>query len=125
MRFAVKRTISSYDDDAGPCPGAVKGTLPYWDCRTFKSPEEHDAKLKRRDGEGWFDRGTEHQITYGPRGGVHGIKRRTEDVTAWFIEIDSIEALMAFYEEHGDLVLTESFGNNGQPCIEIYDGYRE
>lgn len=120
MRFTVKRT-SLYDDDVPPCAGAIKGTLPWWDVRTFKSPEEHDAKLKER----WRDRGTEHQIVYGPRGGVQGIKRRLEDRIAWFIDIDSLNALMAFYEEHGDLVITGAVGNDEHPALEIYDGYRE
>lgn len=52
MRFAVKRT-SEHNDDVAPCPGAVKGTLPYWDVRTFKSFEEYDAKLGRLPGGRW------------------------------------------------------------------------
>lgn len=120
MRFAITRT-SVHSDDGAPCPEAIKGTLPYWDVRTFKSPEEHDAKLKER----WLDRGTEHQIVYGPRGGVQGIKRRMDDRTAWFLDFDSLEALMAFREKHGDLIVTGAFGNYEHPCIEIYDDYRE
>lgn len=122
MRFAITRT-SVYSDDASPCPGAIKGTMPYWDARTFKSPEEHDAKLGA--GGLWTDRGTEHQIVYGPRGGVQGIKRRLDDRTAWFLDFDSLEALMAFNAEYGDLIITGAFGNYEHPAIEIYDGYRE
>jgi hypothetical protein len=121
MRFAVTRTSSYLDDETPPCDGAAKGTLPRWDVRTFKSFEEHDAKLTPP----WLSRGTDHQVITGPRGGATGIKRRMEDGTAWFVDIDSLEALVAFHDKHGDLVLTEAFGNNGHPCLEIYDDYRE
>lgn len=120
MRFAVTRT-SVYGDDEPPCAEAVKGTLPYWDCRTCKSFEE----FERSQGHNFLERGSEHQVVYGPRGGAQGIKRRTDDRTAWFIDIDSLEALMAFRDKYGDLILTGAFGNEEQPCVEIYDEYRE
>jgi hypothetical protein len=120
VRFAVTRT-SVYDDEKAPCREAVKGTLAYWDNRTCKSFEE----FERSQGHSFLDRGTEHQIVYGPRGGAVGIQRRTHDRTAWFIEFDSLDALMAFREKYGDLILTSAFGNEDQPSIEIYDGWRE
>jgi hypothetical protein len=43
----------------------------------------------------------------------------------WFIDIASLDDLMAFYEKHGELVLTATVGDESVPCIEIYDGYRE
>lgn len=120
MRFKVERT-SLWDDDKPPCEGATKGELDWWDCRTFKSPEEHDAKLNER----WHDKGADHQLVYGPRGGVQGIKRNMGPRPAWFVEIASLEALMAFHEKHGDLVVTSALGNPGTPLLEIYDDYRE
>lgn len=121
VRFQVRRTSTSYDETP-PCVEAVKGTIPYWDVRTFKSPEEHDAKLGKPY---WADVGTEHQLVYGPRGGVQGIKRRKGDHEAWFVEFDSLAGLMAFYEKYGDLVLTTSWEDKETPMLEIYDDYRE
>lgn len=121
VRFEVRRT-SLYGDER-PCPEAILGSTQVWDVRTYKSPEEHDAKHGHR--EKWHERGTEHGLVYGPRGGVRGIKRRLADRPAWFVEIASLDALLAFYRRHGELVIGESWSNNGQPAIEIYDGYRE
>lgn len=118
FRFEVKRTS---DRDAKPCDEAVPGTVQRWDYRTFKSPEEHDARLKPK----WHERGTEHQLVCGPRGGVQGIKRRLEDEDAWFVEFDGLDALLAFFEKYGDLVITTSWADKESPCIEIYDDYRE
>ena len=122
MRFAVKRT-SVWDDEVSPCPEAVKGTLPSIDVRACKSPEEFN---ERGLGD-WFGEGTsEHDFLRGPRGGIVGIRRRRpQDSTAWFVEIDSLEALMAFFEKYGELVLTENRADGETPTIEIYDGYRE
>lgn len=47
------------------------------------------------------------------------------EIEAWFIELADLDALVAFWKEHGDLVLREAFGNNELPCIEVYDDYRE
>lgn len=122
--FRVSRTSTKYHDDHDcPIPGAVKGTAQRWDCRTFKSPEEHDAKLGGLSTGLWHDRGTEHGFIYGPRGGVHGIKRRMEDEPAWFLEVPDLDALVRLAEEHGELVL--GYDDNGHPAIEVYDGYRE
>jgi hypothetical protein len=122
MRFKVRRTSQHYDETA-PCPEAVKGTIESWDHRTCKSPEEFN---ERKLGD-WFGEGTtDHGFVYGPRGGVLGIKRRRyPDHTAWFVEFDSLEALMAFSEKYGDLVLTTALDDRETPEIEIYDDYRE
>lgn len=122
MRFQVTRT-SLWDDETPPCEEATKTTVANWDARTFKSPEEHDKKIGR-PGKMWADRGTEHQLVYGPRGGVTGIKRRVEDRTAWTIDLADFDALMAFREKYGDLVLTDSTAD-GAAAIEIYDTWRE
>jgi hypothetical protein len=125
MRFQVRRTSQFLADELPPCEEAVKGTVPYWDHRTSKSPEEFDRQVGERTGDLWFSRGTEHGIVYGPRGGVHGIKRRLHDEDAWFVEFDSLEALIAFFEKHGNLVITTSWSDKTSPMVEIYDDYRE
>lgn len=118
VRCAVTRT-SRYDEETPPCEEATRGTLDYWDRRTFKSPEEHDAKL----GEKWLDKGTEHG--YWKTAGERGIKRNMGSRTAWFVEFASLEDLWAFQRKYGPLVLEGAFGNESTPAIEIYDGYRE
>ena len=115
MKFRVERT-SDWNDETQPCPEAVSEMVPFWDCRTFKSPAEHDARLP---GDPWLSRGSEHRFTYGPRGGVVGIERRLEDIKLWFITIDTLEELIAFSDKYGALVV------DTEPSIEIYDGYRE
>lgn len=117
MRFLIKRT-SGWGGDTPPVPDATKGTAPVWDRRTFKSPEEHDAKFGYRDK--WLERGTEHG--YWEEDGQSGIKRRFDDHLAWFVEISTLDELIAFQKTHGDLVLS---GDDGTPSIEIYDDYRE
>jgi hypothetical protein len=121
FRFGIVRTSTRGSEDDKPCAEAVPGTIQTWDYRTFKSPEEHDAKL----GQKWHDRGTQHGFVYGPRGGVQGIKRRLEDRETWFVEFSTLAELMAFYEKYGDLVLSESWSDRQTPRLEIYDDYRE
>lgn len=119
MRFVITRTTSRHQEDTPPIPGAAKGTMDYWDVRTC-SAEEFDRK-NLGGGTPWLEEGTEHHVL--PNGYIKRKKRDTEP--AWFIDLPDLDALLAFWKEHGELVLTEAFGNNGLPCIEIYDDYRE
>jgi hypothetical protein len=122
-RFLIRRTSNGYSPtDDPPCEGCERGTYPYWDVRTFKSFEEHDAKLTR---ERFVDRGTEHQVVRGPRGGAVGIKRRLRDEDGWFREFTDLNDLLAFADEHGELVIGSALGNPSVREIEIYDDYRE
>jgi hypothetical protein len=119
MRFRITRTSTRWNADNEPPPvrGAVKGTIPYWDLRTFKSAEEYEANLRER----WLDRGTEHQPS---RSG--GIKRRIKEGPAWFIDVPDLEALVQLTEKHGDVVLWTRDEHHGDtPTIEIYDEGRE
>jgi hypothetical protein len=124
MKFVVSRT-SQYGDDSRPCPEATGELQPRWDVRTFKSPEEHDAKVGHLRSGTWASRGTEHQTVYGPRGGVAGIKRHLGDETVWSVEIPDLDALLSFAEQHGELVLTPWNPDDRMPALEIYDTYRE
>lgn len=118
-------TRSSVYDDAQPCPEAGKTTVPRWDVRTFKSAEEHDTKIGHGPAGRWADRGTDHQVLYGPRGGARGIRRRMGDEVAWFLDLGSLEDLLAFIGRHGDVVVMTDPDRYEDPVIEIYDGYRE
>ncbi len=122
MRFAVER-VSEYRDDVAPCSEALRDEIEVWDVRTFKSPEEHDEIIV--NDAPWLSRGTDHGLVLGPRGGVQGIKRRMGTETAWFVEIEDLDALMVFYEEHGDLIITTNWNDHETPTIDIYDDYRE
>lgn len=47
----------------------------------------------------------------------------TADV--WFVEINTLEELIKFYEENGDIIIKDCFWNKSYTEIEIYDDYRE
>lgn len=47
------------------------------------------------------------------------------DTPAWFIEINTLEELIAFADKYGDLVLTHHAYNEKERLLEIYDDYRE
>lgn len=113
MRFIVRRT-SVWDDDAQPCPEAVKGTYTRVDARTFKSAKEHDEKLR----EPWLSRGTNHRKHNG------GIARDFPGERCWWVEIATLDDLWAFSQEHGPVIVSEHFMSE-DPSLEIYDGYRE
>ena len=89
------------------------------DRRTFRTPEEYDERLAKRDGK-WLSFGTNHRIENGRIVRDAG----TEDV--WGIEINSLEELMAFKKEVGEeLVIGISYLDERTPSLEIYDDYRE
>lgn len=53
--------------------------------------------------------------------------KRGKDYERWFIEIDTLDELMAFTAHHNGSVVVETdcYDWPGQPSIEIYDDYRE
>ncbi len=52
-----------------------------------------------------------------------GIDTQGYAVTKWYVEIGSLEELIAFIRRHGRIVLTPV--EQGPDHIEIYDDYRE
>lgn len=46
-------------------------------------------------------------------------------VDVWFVEINTLEELIKFYEEYGDIIITDCLWNKSYTEIEIYDDYRE
>lgn len=131
MRFLVRR-VSVFDPTVPPCDGVTSGEYVRWDLRDFRSPEEFDehARQMARSGqepETWFGEGTDHEVIRGPRGGAKGIRRKTGVEPGWFLEIGSLEDLLAFQDRHGELILTWADTRQSEElrCIEIYDGYRE
>jgi hypothetical protein len=113
MKLAVTRT-SLWDDETPPCEGAVKEPYLRADKRTFKTPEEYDAKLGGRWGN-WFEQGQGHAYWDG------GIVRYFPD-HHWVIEIHDLVSLAKFVREHGECILGFE---EGAMNLEIYDTYRE
>jgi len=127
MLFEVTR-VSVWDRKVKPCEEAMPAKFVDVDCRTCASPEEFIAKkFKRREENGkhmvldrWFDFGTNHRIEDGM------IARDTGYEDGWSIEIDTMGALLAFIERHGDIVISSGYGRpTGHLELEIYDAYRE
>ena len=108
MKFKVHRT-SCYSDES-PCDEAFSGTYIPVDERTFKSPEEHDSRFPRETK--WLDKWTNHRLT------KVGIARDMPPAPCWYVEINTLDELVAMSEKYGQLVLD---GND----LEIYDTYRE
>lgn len=53
---------------------------------------------------------------------VKGIYKKDDN---WYIKINTLEELLAFYKEYGDLIISENLDNKEEMQIEIYDDYRE
>jgi hypothetical protein len=108
MKFIVSRT--SVADCDRPCPEAQRELLP--------AVEQHYPAYLPLDPYGtWFTEGRNHRI----QGGIP-----TRDVLKprWTIDIDSLDTLIQFVKEHGDVVVHND-DNNQYPELEIYDDYRE
>jgi hypothetical protein len=113
VEFMVSRT--SLWIDVKPCEEAVKKSYTKIDERPVDSP----ANLKiGPDRVHWYTEGFNHRVEDGH------IKRDFE-AEAWFVEINSLEELIAFQNKYGDLVLQKSYDNPSILKIEIYDTYRE
>lgn len=108
MKFMVSRT-SNWDAEVSPCEEAHREEYTSIDERTTDDPSFEPT---------WYDHGTNHRVEDGH------IKRDFSDV-GWFVELDSLEALMEFRDKYERLVLGRYWDNNSIPSIEIYDDYRE
>lgn len=61
------------------------------------------------------------------RGSIERENKIYSDANAdvWFVEINTLEELIKFYEENGDIIIKDCFWNKSYTEIEIYDDYRE
>ena len=60
------------------------------------------------------------------RGSIEAdIKVYGDTVDVWFIEINTLEELVKFHEENGDIIIKDCLWNKSYIEIEIYDDYRE
>lgn len=119
MKFKVSRT-SVYSDDKKPCEGAKKETYTEIDIRTLGSFQKFDDKHGERHGS-WLLKGEHHCVN------EEGyIQREFPDACmGWFLEINTLEDLIEFQKEHGDIVIGECCYNPNIIEIEIYDDFRE
>ena len=53
------------------------------------------------------------------------VKNIYEKGDGWYIKINTLEELIAFYEEYGNLIIERNWDNQEEMQIEIYDYYRE
>jgi hypothetical protein len=53
---------------------------------------------------------------------VKGIYKKKDN---WYIKINTLEELIDFYKQYGDLIISENWDNKKEMQIEIYDDYRE
>lgn len=115
MKFLVTRT-SQWGDDVSPCPEARQETYTRIDERTTNDPAKVGAHLGEVDW--WYGAGRNHRVERGC------IKRDIDD-TGWFVELSTLDELMAFVARHGELVIGPYYANPDIIRIEIYDSYRE
>ncbi len=101
MRFKVDRS----SDKVPPCKEAIEGTYVYVDERTVNDPKETP------DPDDWYERGENHRVE-------HGHIKRDFHEPCWFVDIASLDDLIAFTKKYGSLVFDDE-------KIEIYDYYRE
>lgn len=112
MKFVISRT----SDSGQPCKEAFSGKGIRIDERTTDDP----AKIVAYGGktEWWYGDGKNHRVENGH------IKRDIEH-TFWFIEIATLDDLLKFIGEYGQIVIGPCYYNSDYIEIEIYDDYRE
>lgn len=124
MRFIVTRTTHRNDgtihrNDEPPCEEAFEGVCTHVHARTCKTFEEYDERFGRVEGT-WLSIGTNHRLI------ANGIARDEDPQECFFVELNSLEDLVAFQGKYGALVI-QNRGDNAEGYleIEIYDDYRE
>lgn len=115
MLFAVKRTSCS--DGTKPCDEAIQMPYTRIDVRSADDPCTIPA-FKAKDPFWWYGSGSNHRV-------VNGQIMRDFPDEEWFVEIESLESMMAFHEKYGEIVIGRHADNYTILAIEIYDSYRE
>ena len=120
MKFKVSRTSGSCIDEDKPCEGVTLEKYTYIEVRTLNSIEEFDKRFEESEGK-WLSKGINHCIN--EQGYVQ--REFPNDSEGWFIEINSLDDLIKFNKQHGDIILRKCWDNKNISEIEIYDDYRE
>jgi hypothetical protein len=119
VKFKVTKT--SVWDHTKPCEEAKKERCSRIEIRTLASFEEFDKKYGECEG-AWTSKGINHCIN------EDGYVQREfpNDVTRWFVEINTLDELLDFVDKHGgDVIISKILGETNIYYLEIYDGYRE
>ena len=112
----VRRTSGHYSDEASPVKGAVREKYTRIDERTCNDPKKIPA---HRGGDGdWYERGTNHRVE-------KGRIRRDFEAEAWFLDVDSLDALLKLADKNGEVIVGWCSNNSSIRQLEIYDDYRE
>lgn len=113
MEYLVSRT--SFLNDEKPADKCYRKEYITHDVRTLDSFEKYDMKFR----DNFKDIGFDHCIN------DRGYIQRSFNRECWFINIDTIEELNNFIEEHGNVFIEAHHANEKILEIKIYDGYRE
>lgn len=119
MRYFISRTSQWSSDNKPPCEEAFRAAYVRLDARTTNDPAKIPAH-KGKSTDWWYNEGRNHRVESGQI-------VREFDAEDWFIEVNTLEELMALYKKYGDLVIGANWRDSleGYPRIEIYDDYRE
>lgn len=113
MKFLVFRTSDTHNKK--PCEGAVLEEYVY--C-VERRPVDDPAKLRWKfERERWFKEGWNHRVE-------NGQITRDRFKHGWFVEINTLEELLAFQNECGHAIIVSSRLSNPEiMAIEIFDDY--
>ncbi len=115
MKFLIDRVSES--SETQPCEGTHHETYTRVEVRTLPNAEAFDKKFAATEG-AWLSKGTNHRKI-----GRNIARDHSDGVEGWFREFDTLEELIAFGDEHGELILGWSMWNGDVRQIRIFDGY--
>ena len=118
MKFIVRRA-SVWDDETSLCEEAKRDSIVRVETRTLHTPEEFDAKFANWEGK-WYSVGTNHRVD---KNGW--ITRDNGVINVYSIKINTLNELIKFCEEYGDVVISDCVWNKAYKEILIYDDYIE
>lgn len=120
MDFQISKTRKDYDDDYNemqPHKDAFKKRYDRVEVRTLYNEDDFDKKFGEREGL-WRSKGVDH--TKNKDGHIQ--RTHPNDCEDWFIAIGTMEELLSFADEHGDIIIKPEGKHYG---LEIYNDYRE
>lgn len=106
MKFIVSRKRVSVTENRQICPGAVQEALTPLDYRGVESLERAKEKVWYKE---WLADGVNHREENGMV-----VCEKREKSPQWVINLNSLEELMAFQEQHGSILISES-----APFVEV------
>jgi hypothetical protein len=116
MKFIVTRTSMRLDFEQ-PCAEAHQETVVSYDRRNADTPEK--IPLSRgQSANWWYEHGRNHRVE-------RKMIVRDFDENVWMVEFATLEELLAFSHEYGELIIGPWQNNLDYEHIEIYDDYRE